>query len=104
MTTSHPVDVGPVQLVKGVNGVDALDVPSTQPAAQTYPMSPTRFPEGFVLGAATAAYQIEGAAAEDGRTPSIWDTFSLIPGRVVDGHTGHRSPPTTTTATATTSP
>lgn len=39
-------------------------------------------------GAATASYQIEGAAAEDGRTPSIWDTFSRTPGRVRDGHTG----------------
>ena len=43
---------------------------------------------GFLWGAATAAYQIEGAAAEDGRTPSIWDTFSHTPGRVVGGHTG----------------
>ena len=48
-----------------------------------------RFPEGFLWGAATAAYQIEGAAATDGRTPSIWDTFSETPGAVVGGHTGH---------------
>jgi beta-glucosidase len=48
----------------------------------------TALPADFVLGAATAAYQIEGAAAEDGRTPSIWDTFSRTPGRVVEGHTG----------------
>ncbi|MBM9508748.1 GH1 family beta-glucosidase [Actinacidiphila acididurans] len=47
-----------------------------------------RFPPGFVWGAATAAYQIEGAAAEDGRTPSIWDTFSHTPGRVHNGDTG----------------
>ena len=47
-----------------------------------------RFPPGFVWGAATAAYQIEGAAAEDGRTPSIWDTFSHTPGRVRNGDTG----------------
>ena len=46
------------------------------------------FPDGFVWGAATAAYQIEGAAGEDGRTPSIWDTFSHTPGRVLDGDTG----------------
>jgi beta-glucosidase len=46
------------------------------------------FPPGFVWGAATAAYQIEGAASEDGRTPSIWDTFSHTPGKVVDGDTG----------------
>jgi beta-glucosidase len=47
-----------------------------------------QFPPGFVWGAATAAYQIEGAAAEGGRTPSIWDTFSHTPGKVVDGDTG----------------
>jgi beta-glucosidase len=46
------------------------------------------FPSGFRWGAATAAYQIEGAAAEDGRTASIWDTFSREPGRVRDGDTG----------------
>ncbi|MEU1281324.1 GH1 family beta-glucosidase [Streptomyces sp. NPDC005805] len=47
-----------------------------------------RFPEHFRWGTATAAYQIEGAAAEDGRTPSIWDTFSRTPGKVRNGDTG----------------
>src|SRR4051812_12013716 len=46
------------------------------------------FPEGFSWGAATAAYQIEGAVKEDGRTPSIWDTFAHTPGRIEDGDTG----------------
>jgi beta-glucosidase len=46
------------------------------------------FPEDFVWGAATAAYQLEGAAGADGRGPSIWDTFSHTPGKVADGHTG----------------
>lgn len=47
-----------------------------------------RFPPGFVFGTATAAYQIEGAVAEDGRGPSIWDTFSHTPGAIRDGGTG----------------
>jgi beta-glucosidase len=47
-----------------------------------------RFPADFLWGAATASYQIEGAATEDGRLPSIWDTFSHTPGRVVGGDTG----------------
>ncbi|MEH0842668.1 GH1 family beta-glucosidase [Micromonospora sp. CPCC 205711] len=51
-------------------------------------MSELRFPENFVWGAATAAYQIEGAVRDDGRGPSIWDTFSRTPGKVFQGHTG----------------
>jgi beta-glucosidase len=47
-----------------------------------------QFPEGFAWGTATASYQIEGAVAEDGRAPSIWDTFSHTPGKVRDGDTG----------------
>jgi beta-glucosidase len=47
-----------------------------------------QFPEGFIWGAATAAYQIEGGAREGGRGPSIWDTFSRTPGKVFAGHTG----------------
>ncbi|WP_412075650.1 GH1 family beta-glucosidase [Streptomyces xanthophaeus] len=46
------------------------------------------FPPGFLWGTATAAYQIEGAAREGGRTPSIWDTFSHTPGKVENGDTG----------------
>lgn len=46
------------------------------------------FPENFLFGAATAAYQIEGAAFEDGRTASIWDTFSRVPGAVIRGDNG----------------
>ncbi|MES1167820.1 MAG: family 1 glycosylhydrolase, partial [Oleiharenicola lentus] len=46
------------------------------------------FPSNFTWGAAAAAYQIEGAVAEDGRAPSIWDTHSHQPGRIFEGHTG----------------
>jgi beta-glucosidase len=47
-----------------------------------------RFPTGFVWGAATASYQIEGATTVDGRVDSIWDEFCRRPGAVVNGDTG----------------
>ena len=57
------------------------------------------FPTNFLWGAATAAYQVEGAAAEDGRGLSIWDTFSHTPGKTDNGDSGdvacdmyHRDP------------
>jgi beta-glucosidase len=46
------------------------------------------FPEGFLWGASTSAYQIEGAVKEDGRGASIWDTFSHLPGTILDDDTG----------------
>ena len=46
------------------------------------------FPEGFIWGASTAAYQIEGAPDADGKGPSVWDTFSHTPGKVRGGDTG----------------
>jgi beta-glucosidase len=46
------------------------------------------FPEGFLWGAATSAYQIEGALTEHGRSPSVWDVFSARPGAVHNGDTG----------------
>ncbi|MBY8872478.1 beta-glucosidase [Micromonospora sp. PLK6-60] len=51
-------------------------------------MTARTFPPDFLWGAATAAYQIEGAADEDGRAPSIWDTYSHTPGRTLNGDTG----------------
>ncbi|MCK9525122.1 MAG: GH1 family beta-glucosidase [Limnochordia bacterium] len=47
-----------------------------------------KYPEDFVWGVATASYQIEGAAREDGRGESIWDRFSKTPGKVLGGNTG----------------
>jgi len=46
------------------------------------------FGPDFLIGSATASYQIEGAVDEDGRGPSIWDTFSNTPGAIVNGDTG----------------
>jgi len=54
-------------------------------------MALAKFPEGFEWGAATAAYQIEGAVDEDGRGVSIWDTFCKQPGRVQNGDSGERA-------------
>ncbi|GAA2405085.1 GH1 family beta-glucosidase [Streptomyces glaucosporus] len=61
---------------------------SRTPRTGTETRDALAFPPGFLWGTATAAYQIEGAADEDGRTPSIWDTYSHTPGRVRNGDTG----------------
>lgn len=46
------------------------------------------FRNDFIWGVGASAYQIEGAAAEDGKGPSVWDEFSKIPGKIFEGHTG----------------
>jgi len=51
-------------------------------------MPPVSLPRDLVLGVATSSYQIEGATTEDGRGPSIWDTFCRIPGKVKGGDNG----------------
>src|ERR1700734_35187 len=58
-------------------------------AAQTPAITaaPARFPDKFIWGTATASYQVEGAVHEDGRGPSIWDTFSHTPGKTFEGQT-----------------
>jgi len=50
-----------------------------------------QFPENFLWGAATAAYQVEDAASEEGRGPSVWDTFCRRPGAIAMDHNGDRS-------------
>ncbi|WP_341360468.1 family 1 glycosylhydrolase [Georgenia sp. M64] len=67
----------------------ATTAESATTATATRPAGAGRaLPPGFVLGAATAAFQIEGATHEDGRTDSIWDTFCRVPGAVVNGDDG----------------
>jgi beta-glucosidase len=51
-------------------------------------MAKIKFPKGFLWGAATSAYQIEGAWDEDGKGPSAWDVYSKIPGNIRDNDNG----------------
>jgi beta-glucosidase len=60
--------------------------PAMQPNTST--ADGASFPDDFIWGAATAAYQVEGAVKVDGRKPSVWDTFSHIPGNIKNGDTG----------------
>ncbi|ROP49161.1 MULTISPECIES: GH1 family beta-glucosidase [unclassified Rathayibacter] len=54
----------------------------------TTPPRRSDLPGSFVIGTATASYQVEGATTEDGRGPSIWDTLARRPGAIADGTTG----------------
>ncbi len=65
-------------------------MPVTESASETT-RSPLVFPPGFVWGSATSSYQIEGATAVDGKTPSIWDVFTRKEGAVADGSNGDRA-------------
>ncbi|MEE6308505.1 GH1 family beta-glucosidase [Plantactinospora veratri] len=83
-TSTAAADVADAPLAGRDADHEADDVRRTAPEAQLG----LRFPDGFGWGAATSAYQIEGAAKDDGRGESVWDTFSHTPGRVRGGDTG----------------
>ena len=74
----------------GASAAPALGAPvPPQPAAGSTRQGTARtLPAGFLWGTATASYQVEGAVNEDGRAPSVWDTFSRTPGKVVNNATG----------------
>jgi beta-glucosidase len=75
-----------VQLLGATAAATAL--PSDSAIAQMPSQTPRSFPQGFLWGSATASYQVEGAYKEDGRGPSIWDTFSHTAGKTFNGDTG----------------
>jgi beta-glucosidase len=88
-------DVDPVTRERILRIIQQLDfVPDTTAVklavgrSQSSQSSTTLFPANFLWGAATSAYQIEGATQEDGRGLSIWDTFSKLPGATHQGETG----------------
>ncbi|XP_022736507.1 vicianin hydrolase-like [Durio zibethinus] len=77
-----------VALAAGLLGA-TTDGAKPKPSHYSKPFNRSRFPAGFIFGAGSAAYQIEGAALEDGKGPSVWDTFvRKNPERIVDGSTG----------------
>ncbi|MBV9679197.1 MAG: beta-glucosidase, partial [Acidobacteriaceae bacterium] len=74
---------------KGVGAAAALVSAPSLLQAQGHPQADFyKFPDGFLWGCATAAYQIEGGAKADGRGTSIWDTFSHMPGKIHNNDTG----------------
>ncbi|MFN5719719.1 MAG: glycoside hydrolase family 1 protein, partial [Bradyrhizobium sp.] len=76
----------------GLAGLSALGLSAPGEAANHAPRPDgANFPPGFVWGTATSSYQVEGAVNEDGRGPSIWDTFTHRSGKIEDGSTGDRA-------------
>ena len=76
-------DLGKLAGAAALGRDDVLRHPPGRPSGDFY-----SFPDGFVWGCSTSAYQIEGAVAEDGRKPSVWDTYSHTYGKTVGGASG----------------
>lgn len=71
-----------------LSGCGPLAGPARAPGPAAGVPASSTFPAGFVWGTATASYQIEGAAGEDGRGVSVWDVFCKKPGAVFEGNSG----------------
>ncbi|HET7725004.1 MAG TPA: GH1 family beta-glucosidase [Propionibacteriaceae bacterium] len=69
----------------GCSPTPAASRPSADATTSGSTAAPRVFPSGFGWGVATSAFQIEGSPAADGRTPSIWDAFTAVQGRIADG-------------------
>ncbi|MEV5834860.1 GH1 family beta-glucosidase [Nocardia sp. NPDC052112] len=72
----------------GFGGRIAAPGVAAPPDGPSGPAGSVRFPDGFLWGTSSSAESVEGAITEDGRGPSIWDTFSHTPGKTVNGDTG----------------
>jgi beta-glucosidase len=79
---------GTAALASSAPVVPALGALASAESAETSRPAALEFPKGFLWGTATASYQVEGAVKEDGRGPSIWDTFSHTHGKVINDATG----------------
>ncbi|XVE64323.1 hypothetical protein DITRI_Ditri07aG0092300 [Diplodiscus trichospermus] len=91
MANQNPLFYSLLALAMAAGLLAATDSAKAKPNPRHYskPFNRSSFPAGFIFGTGSAAYQIEGAAYEDGKGPSVWDTFARkYPERIVDHSTG----------------